>query len=333
MSSCLDDDRNSLLNMQTSPNADHVTTPVSERPKKRAKLRGRGSSRLRIIAINDVYNFVNFSRLKTLVDREKQDPNVDFVLVTCAGDFLAPSLLSSLDHGKAAVEMLNAIPVDMVCFGNHEDDVPGTALKHRLEEFGGIWLNSNMPLCDAPLFSGCEALLPKSFILNVPIRSTTTSTASSKANIGNKTPIRRPTLQSKAKTRVPASAQNGTCRKVAFLGLCIGGAGFAEMYRQGAFEDIAREIEPVLEAAPKLVQKLWQQHPDIDAIVPLTHQDMAEDVALAKTGMFPVEIKRNCTRTRQSFLFPKKAPPPRPKRNRKEILLYVHFLFIMILHR
>lgn len=40
---------------------------------------------------------------------------------------------------------MNDVPVDAVCFGNHECDVPHEALVDRINEFTGIWLNSNMP--------------------------------------------------------------------------------------------------------------------------------------------------------------------------------------------
>lgn len=66
-------------------------------------------------------------------------------MVTLAGDFLGPSLLSSLDHGKGMIDCLNKVPVSAVCFGNHESDVPYPSLVRRIDEFKGVWLNSNMP--------------------------------------------------------------------------------------------------------------------------------------------------------------------------------------------
>lgn len=48
----------------------------------------------------------------------------DKVLVTCGGDFLAPSLLSTIDNGATMIDCLNTLPVSHVCFGNHESDVP-----------------------------------------------------------------------------------------------------------------------------------------------------------------------------------------------------------------
>jgi 5'-nucleotidase len=61
-----------------------------------------------------------------------------------AGDFLSPSVLSSLDSGKGMIDCLNRIPISHACFGNHEADVGIPELKRRIDEFGGKWLNSNM---------------------------------------------------------------------------------------------------------------------------------------------------------------------------------------------
>ena len=106
---------------------------------------------LRIIAINDVYELTNLPKLKTLCNQltaaatpnDGTQPN--HTIVTLAGDFLSPSLLSSLDRGRGMVDVLNHIPVDYVCFGNHEADLPLDAVKKRVAEYQGTWLNTNMP--------------------------------------------------------------------------------------------------------------------------------------------------------------------------------------------
>jgi len=101
--------------------------------------------RLRIVAINDVYQLDNFPRLATLIaDLTRADP-VDRTLVTLAGDFLAPSLLSSLDQGRGMVEVLNAIGVTHVTLGNHEDDIEVGALRQRVAELHALWLGTNTP--------------------------------------------------------------------------------------------------------------------------------------------------------------------------------------------
>ena len=104
-----------------------------------------GGCRARIFHVNDVYVLDNLPALKTAVAVESGDLPRSNVITTLAGDFLGPSLLSSLDHGVSMVDMMNRVPVDAVCFGNHESDVPYLSLKRRIEEFNGVWLNSNMP--------------------------------------------------------------------------------------------------------------------------------------------------------------------------------------------
>ena len=52
--------------------------------------------RLTIVAINDVYELTNFSRLKSLL-KDVRETRSNPVLACLAGDFLAPSILSSMD--------------------------------------------------------------------------------------------------------------------------------------------------------------------------------------------------------------------------------------------
>jgi len=40
---------------------------------------------------------------------------------------------------------LNLAGINLVCFGNHENDVPFKELKLRIEESKFKWINSNMP--------------------------------------------------------------------------------------------------------------------------------------------------------------------------------------------
>jgi len=96
------------------------------------------------VCVNDVYVLEHLPRLRSLVRHAAEVAPADLLLVTLAGDFLAPSLLSSLDQGVGMIDCLNAVPVTHVVFGNHEDDVPFTALQARVREFRGVWLNSNL---------------------------------------------------------------------------------------------------------------------------------------------------------------------------------------------
>ncbi|WP_438040739.1 5'-nucleotidase C-terminal domain-containing protein [Sorangium sp. So ce128] len=103
----------------------------------------RGPS-LRIVCVNDVYLLDNLPRLATLVRRHTAGP-ADRSIAVMAGDFLAPSLLSSLDHGRGMVDCMNALPITHTIFGNHEADVELPELRARVQEFQGTWLNTNMP--------------------------------------------------------------------------------------------------------------------------------------------------------------------------------------------
>eukprot|EP00971_Amphidinium_carterae_P130202 2579255-Amphidinium_carterae.1 len=40
--------------------------------------------------------------------------------------------------GAGMVDCLNSIPVDYVCFGNHESDIPHDSLIKRIEQFNGV---------------------------------------------------------------------------------------------------------------------------------------------------------------------------------------------------
>jgi 5'-nucleotidase len=104
--------------------------------------RSTSSLWLRVIHINDVYELDNFPHLKTLMDTKSQGP--DRTLFVLAGDFLGPSLLSSLDKGTGMVDCLNAIGVTHVCFGNHENDIPMSSLPRRIRQSQFVWVNSNM---------------------------------------------------------------------------------------------------------------------------------------------------------------------------------------------
>jgi len=90
----------------------------------------------------------NYPRLRTAVSGARaaaeQDSQGCVVVCTHSGDFLSPNPLTSLDMGKSFVEGLNSIPVDFICFGNHEFDIPNPTLQQRVREFAGTWLNANI---------------------------------------------------------------------------------------------------------------------------------------------------------------------------------------------
>ena len=120
--------------------------------------------RLRIIQINDVYeldylpHFATCRRTECLPDESGNTATIGVI----AGDFLAPSLLSSLDKGAGMVDCLNQAGMDYASIGNHEGDVPIAAFWNRIRESKFEWINSNMDLTCPP-----DIVLPKCSIIKV----------------------------------------------------------------------------------------------------------------------------------------------------------------------
>ena len=142
-------------------------------------------------------------------------PNTVTVL---AGDFLAPSLLSSLDRGRGMVDVLNrvgGVGVQCVCFGNHEADVPVEDLRRRIAEFRGAWLNTNLP--------DFSPALPDHYIVEV-------------AGGGR-----------------GGGGGDGGGRRVGFVGLLTTDAS---LYRSGVFGGALATAVPVAEAAARCRESL-----------------------------------------------------------------------------
>lgn len=112
---------------------------------------------IRIVCINDVYSLENLPRIATLVTRSRKEDPADLLLTTIAGDFVAPSLLSSLDAGRGMVDCLNAIPITHASLGNHEDDIPVAKLRERIAQFRGVWLSTNVLGLD-PALRTCHVI-------------------------------------------------------------------------------------------------------------------------------------------------------------------------------
>ncbi len=114
---------------------------------------------LRLVCINDVYTLENLPRLRTLVQEQASVDPADLLLTTLAGDFVGPSMLSSLDCGRGMIDCMNAVPVTLVVLGNHEADIPVEELRKRIREFRGTWLSTNV--------IGLDPALPTTRILEV----------------------------------------------------------------------------------------------------------------------------------------------------------------------
>lgn len=116
----------------------------------------------RLVHFNDVYILSNLPRIATFlrtnlhlipppttttfnqVQTTNSVTEITATAVCISGDFLAPSLLSSLDGGKGMVDVLHAVGVTHVSLGNHEDDVPTSALYQHIDSKRFSWVNSNL---------------------------------------------------------------------------------------------------------------------------------------------------------------------------------------------
>ncbi|MCC6865798.1 MAG: bifunctional metallophosphatase/5'-nucleotidase [Ignavibacteria bacterium] len=108
------------------------------------------------VQMNDVYEIApleggkygGLARVKTIIERIKQsNPNTFVVL---SGDFISPSALStstfdgSRINGRQMVDVLNAIGLNFVTFGNHEFDYKQDVLQNRINESHFEWISSNV---------------------------------------------------------------------------------------------------------------------------------------------------------------------------------------------
>lgn len=101
---------------------------------------------LRMIHVSDVYTLDHFPSLRTLIIEKKaeMEKKGGTTISILTGDFLAPYLLSSVDHGVGMMDALNATPIDYLIWGNHESDLAHRYVLRREKEYKGCWINTNM---------------------------------------------------------------------------------------------------------------------------------------------------------------------------------------------
>lgn len=108
----------------------------------------RNRTPLTILQINDVYaplptdgqgGLARVATVKQQLATEGRAP-----LLVIAGDFLGPSVASSVFKGEQMVATLNAAGVDIATFGNHEFDFGKDVLLKRMAESRFQWVASNV---------------------------------------------------------------------------------------------------------------------------------------------------------------------------------------------
>ncbi|MBL8016421.1 MAG: bifunctional metallophosphatase/5'-nucleotidase [Ignavibacteria bacterium] len=114
------------------------------------------TSEIVFVQLNDVYEiapleggrFGGLARVKTVIDGLKAKNQNTYVILS--GDFISPSALGTSTYedkrinGRQMVDVMNAIGVDFVTFGNHEFDYKQDVLQERINESKFRWFCSNV---------------------------------------------------------------------------------------------------------------------------------------------------------------------------------------------
>lgn len=108
----------------------------------------RGNAPLTLLQINDVYSTLpvdgagGLARVATLKRNLAAAGRTPFLVL--AGDFLSPSVASSIFKGEQMVAALNAAGLDLATLGNHEFDFGVDVLRQRMAEARWQWVVSNV---------------------------------------------------------------------------------------------------------------------------------------------------------------------------------------------
>jgi 5'-nucleotidase len=108
----------------------------------------RVAAPLTFLQINDVYSTVpidgvgGLARVATLKQQLAASGRTPFLVL--AGDFLSPSVASSVFKGSQMIAALNAAGLDLATLGNHEFDFGDEVLIERMREAKWQWVVSNV---------------------------------------------------------------------------------------------------------------------------------------------------------------------------------------------
>src|SRR4051812_40073521 len=108
----------------------------------------RSAAPVTLLQINDVYTTVpvegrgGLARVATLKQNLAKQGRTPFLVI--AGDFLSPSVASSVFKGEQMIAALNAAGLDLATLGNHEFDFGDDVLIQRMHEATFQWVISNV---------------------------------------------------------------------------------------------------------------------------------------------------------------------------------------------
>ena len=135
------------------PSATYVASGSSRMAVANAQLQDeaahpRNGAPVTFLQINDVYSTLpidglgGLARVATLKQPLGRAGRMPFVVL--AGDFLSPSVASSVFKGEQMVAALNAAGLDLATLGNHEFDFGDDVLLQRMREANWQWVISNV---------------------------------------------------------------------------------------------------------------------------------------------------------------------------------------------
>ena len=99
---------------------------------------------LTIFFVNDQHGQLNnFSKIKHIVDLEKQETNV---ITVCSGDIFSgnPVVDNHPQKGYPMIDVMNSVGFDVSVFGNHEFDYGESILTDRMEQANFDWVCANV---------------------------------------------------------------------------------------------------------------------------------------------------------------------------------------------
>lgn len=113
---------------------------ISSTSRAEESLASRANAPLTILQLNDVYSTTpveggkagGLARVAAHAEELRKSGHT--VVLTMSGDFLSPSVASSVFRGKQMIDALNAMPLDIATLGNHEFDFGVPVLRERLKE-------------------------------------------------------------------------------------------------------------------------------------------------------------------------------------------------------
>jgi 5'-nucleotidase len=152
-----------LVGSGFSPAAGSVASGFSGTVFAQQEFAARSAAPVTFLQINDVYTTVpvdglgGLARVATLKKNLAAAGRTPFLVI--AGDFLSPSVASSVFKGEHMIAALNAAGLDLATLGNHEFDFGDDELIQRMHEATFQWVVSNvvdtstgMPIGDAAPF-------------------------------------------------------------------------------------------------------------------------------------------------------------------------------------